>query len=152
MTVTFCGHSYYQQSTEDESIVLSLLNERSAGADIEFFLGEYGEFDRFAYGCAKKFKKTHPSAKLIFVSPYLGREKTKDTIELQARRFDLTLYPPIEHIPLRYAILHRNRWMIEQADLVIAYVKYHRGGAHTSYQYAKRMGREIYNLASNTFE
>ena len=57
MTVTFCGHSYYQQSTEDESIVLSLLNERCAGADIEFFLGEYGEFDRFAYGCAKKFKK-----------------------------------------------------------------------------------------------
>ena len=147
MIVTFCGHSHYFGNAEDEKALLSLLEKKAKREPIEFFLGEYGGFDQFAYRCAKKFKVSHPDSRLVFVSPYIGRERKQDDILPKEARFDLTLYPPIEHIPPRYAIIHRNRWMIDQADLVIAYVIYRRGGAYASYRYAKSRGKELYNLA-----
>jgi hypothetical protein len=37
--------------------------------------------------------------------------------------------------------------MMEKADYVIAYVSHNWGGAYTTYKYAKRKGKEIFNLA-----
>ena len=36
--------------------------------------------------------------------------------------YDSTVYPPLENVPHRFAISHRNRWMVENADVVVAYV------------------------------
>ena len=50
-------------------------------------------------------------------------------------------------MPKRYAILKRNEYMIERADVVIAFVNRNFGGAYKSYDYAKRKNKKIYNLA-----
>ncbi len=43
--------------------------------------------------------------------------------------YDETTYPPPENTPLRYAISRRNKWLVAQADTIIAYIICSWGGA-----------------------
>ena len=43
--------------------------------------------------------------------------------------YDESIYPPIENVPPKFAIAKRNEWMMTNADFIIVYVKYNRGGA-----------------------
>ena len=146
MIVAFCGHSNYVKSQTDEKKVLDYLESKVGDSDCEFFLGEYGGFDSFAYLCALKYKKLHPNCKLVYITPYYGVEHQKN-IQSQKSRFDLVIFPPLENVPPRYAILHRNRWIVEKADLLIAYVTCEYGGAYTMYTHAKRRKMNIFNIA-----
>ena len=141
MVVAFCGHSDYLRAENDEKRILEILEMLAKGEVLECWLGEYGGFDRFAYCCARRYKEKHPETKLILVTPYIN------TLEVQKCRFDEILYPPIEHVPPKFAISHRNRWIAENADFIIAYVIREFGGAYTMYQYAKRKKKEIFNIA-----
>ena len=48
---------------------------------------------------------------------------------------------------MKLAIIYRNRYMVDEANYVIAYVSHKFGGAYATYQYAKRKKKEIYNVA-----
>ena len=63
--------------------------------------------------------------------------------------YDGIVYPPLENVPPRYAILHRNRYMVERADLVIACITRSRGGAYQTYLHARRKGKTMINLADS---
>ena len=62
---------------------------------------------------------------------------------MDASKYDGTLYPPLEKVPRRFAISKRNEYMVNEADVVVAYVTYGWGGAATTLAYAKRKKREI---------
>ena len=70
----------------------------------------------------------------------------KNNLRLK-EEYDLIIYPEIEEKPRKYAITYRNKYMIEKSDCVVAYVERSFGGAYSTYKYAKRMGKEIFNLA-----
>ena len=144
MVIVFCGHSDYIQNTNDGANILQILEVETGDVPCEIFLGGYGNFDNFALHCAKKFKEMHPNTKLICITPYLKNAK----MDLEKATFDSIIYPNLEHVPPRYAISHRNKWMIEQADIVICYVSHQYGGAYAMYTDAKRKGKRIYNLGS----
>lgn len=57
--------------------------------------------------------------------------------------YDETIYPPLENAPPRYAIVHRNRWMAENADAVLAYVLHNWGGAYAAAKWAKQKGKNV---------
>ena len=59
---------------------------------------------------------------------------------------DTSIYPPIENVPPKFAILKRNEWMMANADLIITYVKHNYGGAYRSLQVAKRKRKKIINI------
>ena len=61
--------------------------------------------------------------------------------------YDEIVYPELESVPWKFAISKRNEWMVEQADIVIAFVDHDWGGAATTLQYAKRKKKTIINLA-----
>jgi len=149
MKIAFCGHSQYIHNSKDESKVLEILESRVKNEPCEFFLGEYGGFDSFAYSCAKKFKSTHPDALLIFITPYNDASRLA---KYESNRFDLIIYPELEAIPPKYAIIHRNKWIVEQADVIIAYITHNYGGAYKMYQLAKSRKKEIYNIAQGNNE
>ena len=113
----------------------------------DMYLGDYGDFDRFAYDCCKKYKEAHPKISLVFVTPYLILEYQKNQLVYQQTKYDSIIYPEIESKPKRFAIIYRNQYMVEKADYVIAYVSHEWGGAYTTYKHAKRKGKEIFNLA-----
>ena len=147
MIVTFCGHSQYTATGVDEQKILSLLTERGGDRPAELYLGGYFSFDTFACKCGKKYRETNPNTKLIFVTPYITESYQKNHLNDEKDRYDTILYPPLERVPPRYAISCRNRWMVEQAELVVAYVKHEWGGAYQTYTYARKKKKEIFNLA-----
>ena len=143
MIVAFCGHSTYAERAGDRTRVLALIEREAEGEAVEFFLGEYGGFDRFASSLARAYKESHPGTVLSFISPYLDETYLS---RRDVERFDRVIYPEIEETPRKFAISARNRWIAGQADLVIAYVKHEYGGAYAMLRTALAKGKRIFNL------
>ena len=141
MIITFCGHSTFNKTDEYEHELLEILESTVGDAPAEFFLGGYGNFDSFAYSCCKKYKIKHPKVSLVFVTPYLKIDPT------YAALYDSVVYPDIEDKPLKFAITYRNKYMVEKADIVVAFIDHEWGGAYKTYVYAKRKGKRVINLA-----
>ena len=141
MIITFCGHSTFNKTDEYEHELLEILESTVGDAPAEFFLGGYGNFDSFAYSCCKKYKIKHPKVSLVFVTPYLKIDPT------YAALYDSVVYPDIEDKPLKFAITYRNKYMVEKADIVVAFIDHEWGGAYKTYVYAKRKWKRVINLA-----
>lgn len=110
-----------------------------------FYLGNYGAFDYIALKACTKFKEYNKNCKSIFVTPYRDEKYLK--LRKDARD-DEIIYPEI-NTPKKFAILKRNYWMVEQADLIISYVKLSWGGAAKSLEYATKLNKRIINIASS---
>ncbi len=151
MIITFCGHSSYFKTEEDKKEILKSLKEISGDSDITFLLGGYGSFDSFARDCAYLYKTNHPNSKVVFVSPYLGKwlDERKDALK---ELYDEIVYPEIEAVPPKFAILKRNQWMVNQADYVIAYVNLHYGGAYQTLLYAHKHFKPYKNIYQGKYE
>ena len=139
MTVTFCGHSeiFYSEDVYKKlsNIVENLIKD---GAD-EFLLGGYGNFDNLAAKVVKELKLKYSHISSILVIPYLDR---KYDLEM----YDSTIYPPLEDVPRKFAISKRNCWMIENSDILVAFVKYSWGGAVKTLTYAQKRNKQIINI------
>ncbi len=62
--------------------------------------------------------------------------------------YDDIIYPPIENAPLRFAIVKRNEYMVDIADLLICFVERKYGGAYRTLLYAGRKKKRIINLSA----
>ncbi len=71
-------------------------------------------------------------------------EHTKNLLQI----FDGSIYPNLETVPPRLAILKRNKWVINNSDFLIAYVQNDWSGASKTLKYAmrKRNNIEIINI------
>lgn len=107
------------------------------GGATTFYLGGYGTFDRLAAAAVNRQKAAYPAVEAILVLPYLDRN-------VDASDYDRTTYPPLEKVPPRFAIIKRNQWMVEQADIVISAVIHGWGGAAKTLHHAKRKGKVIF--------
>ena len=114
----------FKKSDELERRILDFLEERVGDNSAEMYLGGYGNFDTFAYDCCKKYKATHSNISLVFVTPYLTAEYQQKHLKYQKTRYDSIVYPDLEKKPPKFAILYRNKYMIEKADYVLAYVSH----------------------------
>lgn len=143
MIVTFCGHREIAQTTEVEKWLQTVIHSLIEQGATTFYLGGYGAFDGLAASVLRKEKKNHPSIELILVLAYLnGRQ--------DAVGYDGSVYPELEKIPRRFAILHRNRWMVQSADVVVDYVLHDWGGAATTLRYAKQKRKRIISYSEGT--
>ena len=146
MIITFCGHSQVIFTNEEKSLLRNiLLDEIIKNPTCKFYLGGYGDFDGLCLRTLKDLKNDFPDIELIFITPYLDKNYSK--LEFAKYHYDDVIFPPLESVPRKFAILKRNEWMVEQADLVIAYVKYSWGGAAKALEYAKRKKKRIINIA-----
>jgi hypothetical protein len=60
-----------------------------------------------------------------------------------ADKGDTILPEGIERVHPRYAINHRNNWMIDRSEYVIAYITHPTGGAYQAVERAKRKGKTV---------
>ena len=142
--ITFIGHRQifgnYGLEDEIEDIVKEALLRHEF---VELYVGRNGDFDILAASAVKRAQKAvgEKNSSLILVEPY----KMKD--DMYYEKFYETILYPVKTHP-KSAITERNRWMIERADLVIAFVESEKkGGAYTALKYATSLGTEIINLA-----
>jgi len=153
MIITFIGHGKLSiEESLKAKIAKTIENCIKNGADT-FYCGGYGAFD---YACAKtvnELKAKYPEVKSFYITPYITdgvREKLKYIEE--SKFYDGTIYPELENVPLKFAISKRNESMIDSADIIIAFIDHHFGGAYTSFRYAKRRKKTIINLSPITLD
>lgn len=146
MIITFCGHSDFLFSDDVKQQLKNILvSEIRKNPTCKFYLGGYGDFDSFCLRSLRELKKEFQDIELIFITPYI--DKNYSRLEFAKYHYDDIIFPPLESVPRKFAILKRNEWMVEEADLVIAYVKYSWGGAAKTLEYANRKKKQIINLA-----
>ena len=143
MIVTFCGHRDFVETAEAEKQLTMFLEKyaRENGRLICYY-GGYGNFDYFAAICVKKLQEQYSNIRNCLVLPYID-QPFLERIEIFKNHFDETIYPLLESVPRKYAIIRRNEWMVDSADIVIAYVTYSWGGAARTLEYAKRKNKNI---------
>ncbi|MBO4384267.1 MAG: DUF1273 family protein [Clostridia bacterium] len=136
MIVTFCGHREVQEPEKVRKWLLETVERLiMEGADC-FYLGGYGQFDTIAADVIRELKQKYKHIKSVLVLPYIDRE-------YDSSGYDESIYPPLEIVPRRYAISKRNEYMVDNADIVIAYVIFSFGGAYSSLCYSERKRKRI---------
>lgn len=83
-----------------------------------FYVGNHGSFDCIAATALRAVKRRYGSITLMLVLAYHPAERSA-IIPLD---FDGSFYPPLEHVPHKYAIVRANQYLISNSDCVICYV------------------------------
>ena len=90
-----------------------------------------------AAGAVSELRRDFPGIRSVLILAY------PDHPAYDAALYDGSVYPGLENVPGRFAISYRNRWMVERADCVVAYVEYGWGGAAQTMDYARRKHKRV---------
>ncbi len=141
-TCVFFGHRYCTENIKEEleKQIIELIEKHSVTL---FYVGNNGNFDSIVCSTLKKLSKQYPKIRFYVVLAY-HPNKIIDYIET----VEIILPDGLERRYGKYAIVKRNRWMVEQADYVICYVVCSAGGAAQFVELAARKGKKIINIAN----
>ena len=108
-----------------------------------------GDFDKKCESAVRRIKRTHPerSIRLVLVLPYLTHEINRDKEYFESYYDDIVVPMELMGVHYKAAIKKRNRWMVDQADKILAYIYRDFGGAFDTIKYAYRMGKPVLNFA-----
>lgn len=144
-TVSFFGHRNLYDIRRIDKRLSPLLKELiQTKPYVSFLIGRHGEFDEYAASVIKRVQKEVGSDNndLTLVIPYGVAD-----IEYYENYYDNVIIPEIvDGVHPKLAITLKNRWMVEQSDLVIVNVEHSKGGAYTAMKYAERINKKIINL------
>ena len=145
MIITFIGHSTLSSDKNLTQKLLKTIKDNIQGEEqVSFYCGGYGDFDNLCAATCQKIKMDFSSCEIVYVTPYFSpNHQHKIGRLIDSKLYDKSIYPPIESVPLRLAILKRNEWMISSADLIIACVYHSFGGAYKSLQFALRKKKRV---------
>ena len=88
----------------------------------EFYVGNYGEFDRGVASIIRKLKCIYNDISLVLVIPYLTKEINKGK-EWYCEKYDhITIADVPLDTPVRYRIVKANEYMVDNSDFIISYV------------------------------
>lgn len=107
-----------------------------------FLCGGYGNFDKLAADKIDKLRKQYfnISCEKAYVTPYIGDRLNEHLIKL---KYDTIIYPPIENVPLRFAIQYRNKWMIKNANYVVIHVTHSWGNTVQIDKFARNQHKTV---------
>ena len=149
-TVAFFGHRQLDTIISVEKKIKELATKLLARNEYTVFqVGRQGVFDQ-AVSCAiRSVKKTfrNDNSSLTLVLPYETAEYRENQSSFRQYYDDIEIYP--EKAYFKRAILLRNRYMVDRADLVVVYVERTTGGAYQALQYAQKQGKTVINLADS---
>ena len=110
-----------------------------------FYIGNHGTFDLLVKNQLNQLKKRYPTIQTVIVLAYLPINQSSKKAENDLE----TIYPEgMEHVHPKYAIIKRNRWMLDQSDYVITYVTHSWGGAAQFASLAQKKGKVVINLSN----
>lgn len=142
MTCCFFGHKDAPSSiyARLEYVIEKLITENCVSS---FLVGNQGHFDGMVLDVLRKTKQKHPHINYNVVLAYMPGEKE----EWNPYIYGETMLPEgIESIHPKYAISWRNKWMVNESDIVVAYITHSWGGAAKYIEMATKRGKNVINL------
>ena len=144
---SFFGHRDIYDSDIKTALSIEIARHIAEYNVDTFYVGGYGDFDAMAVGILYEMKERYPHISTYRILAYLP---TKSEGENYGKLFP-TLFPEgLELVPRKFAISHRNRWIVNQSDYIIAYVAVSYGGAYEALKYAKQKKSAVVNLADTS--
>ena len=143
MICTFFGHKDTPEKIQPilRGILIDLIENKDAHL---FYVGNHGKFDNMVQRNLKLLKDRYKHIGYAVVLAYMPGEKDN----YNKQDYTDTIYPDgLESTPPKYAIVKRNKWMIDNSDYVVTYVKYNIGGAAKCKKLAEKKGLPVLNLA-----
>ena len=144
-TIGFFGHrNLYDIRRIDDKLSPIIKELIQTKPYVVFLVGRHGEFDKYVASLIKRIQKQVNSnnSELILVIPYAVAN-----LEYYEKYYDNIIVPEIVcNVHPKFAITLKNRWIVEQADLVVVNVEQRRGGAYAAMKYAERFNKKIINL------
>ena len=140
MTATFFGHKDTPKEIEPtlRTTLIDLIENKNV---IVFYVGNNGSFDTMVRRQLEDLSNTYPITYSVVLA-YLPTKKS------EYDDFTNTILPEgIETVPKRFAISFRNKWMVEQSDVVVTYVTHSFGGAAQFKELAERQGKTVIELS-----
>ena len=108
-----------------------------------FYTGAMGDLDSLFSSAVRSAKKVYPHIKLIGVKPYFTNDINTDKDYYAALYDDIIIPDELAGIHPKAAIKARNRWMIDNSDIVLIYTVRNYGGAYEAKQYAQHENKAI---------
>ena len=108
-------------------------------------MGRNGEFDELATQAVRRFRREWEEwCELTLVEPY-----PVANLDIIEKSYDSVIIPTDRKCHYKAAIGERNKWLAENCDMMIVYIKRDYGGAYKCYKYAQELGVPIMNIADN---
>lgn len=142
LTCTFFGHKDTPKEIELtlKSTIIDLIKNKNV---CNFYVGNHGNFDYMVKRTLIELNKIY-NINYAVVLAYLPGKKYNPEEDSPTN----TILPDgIETVPQKFAVNYRNKWMIEQSDYVVTYVKYAVGGACKFKELAERKKKTVINIA-----
>lgn len=116
---------------------------------VNFHIGRNGDFDIISASVIKQHRKAigNENCVLTLVLPYM-----QSNIEDYEKYYDDVIIPDsLTKIYPKRAITERNKWIVENCDMLICFVEKKSGGAYNALKYAEKLGKRIINLADDAY-
>lgn len=142
MTCTFFGHSFISEDISGrlEEAIVYLIEKKGVN---KFYVGTHGEFDRLCFEALEKLAEKYD----------IDYKKVLATVPVKKADWDRTDYSRavvpdgIERAHPKYRINFRNKWMINNSDCVVTYIKNPYGmGAAQFAESAEKKGKIMIKL------
>lgn len=138
---TFFGH----RDTPDEVeplLRLEIIRLIEQAGVKSFYVGNQGNFDIMARKILKEMVNRYEIEYSVVLAYMPGKKDPFIKKEVQD-----TIFPTVlENVPRKFAISHRNRWMVEQSDYVITYITHGWGGAAQFRDMAMKKGKVVIDI------
>ena len=140
LTATFFGHKDTPKNIEPtlRATLVDLIENQGINM---FYVGNNGNFDTIVRRQLEALSQAYPITYSVVLAYMPAKKSEYDD-------YTKTILPEgIEAIPKRFAISYRNKWMIDQADVVVTYVTHSFGGAAKFKEMVEKQGKMIIELS-----
>ena len=147
-TVTFCGHRDVLPDEEVRHLLNDAIETEIQNGAEQFLVGGRGDFDSMAAAAVRAAKRRHKDKRiqLYLVEPYMREGINQDKAYYESLYDGIIIPQELLGVHPKAAITKRNRWLVEQADCLIAFVQRDFGGAYQTLKYAEQKGIRIVKL------
>lgn len=139
------GHREFYKDIKNElqTVIKRLIVEKSI---TDFLTGGMGDFDSLFSSTVRSCKALYGDIRLILVKPYFSNELNTNKVYYETFYDDVIIPEAVAGHHYKSAITKRNRWMIEQSDIVLSGVYRDFGGAYDAIKYAHKIQKEVIDL------
>ena len=141
-----CGFGHRNVFENISSKLDNAVEEAIAQGCEIFYTGAMGDFDSLFSSAVRSAKKVYPHIKLIGVKPYFTNDINTDKDYYAALYDDIIIPDELAGIHPKAAIKARNRWMIDNSDIVLIYTVRNFGGAYEAKRFAERNGKRLIKI------
>lgn len=137
----FCGHRDCDGSMREQikETITDLIKNQGITT---FYSGGMGNFDKICENVVRELKREYKDIRLCLVAPYMTKRLNTDR-EYYNAMYGEIIIPDLGEVHYKRAITERNKWMVDQSDVILCYVTRGSGGAYTMRQYAAKTDKNV---------